>query len=449
MTVELTKISILGLGYVGLSHAVCYANKGFQVIGVDVDQEKVDAIKKGKPTFYEPKLKEFLEMALENNSLHCTTEFKDAIIDSEVSFVTVGTPSKPDGGIDLRFIKSASRNLGLALKEKSIYHLIVVRSTVIPGTTQNFVKPIIEKISGKECGKDFGLCVNPEFLREGSAIEDMIKPDRIIVGEHDKRAGDSLEGILRKFCDEIPFMIRTSLSTAELIKYANNAFLATKISFINTIANICENTPGTDVKVVAEGIGIDPRIGSLFLRAGLGYGGSCLPKDVKAIINYSKQAGYEPILLEAVDNVNELQPQVAIKMAKKLIGEIKGKRIAILGLAFKPNTDDMREAVSIKIINHLIREGCSIVVHDPMAMDNARRMLGDKVRYARSIHNCIKDADCCIIVTEWDSYKQLKPKDFIRYMKEPAIVDGRRVYDPKEFLDQVRYVAVGLGAKQD
>jgi len=303
---------------------------------------------------------------------------EEAVLNTEITFIAVATPNKPNGSIDLGHIESSSSEIGQALQKKETYHLVVVKSTVVPGTTENVVKPAIEKLSGRRCGIDFGLCMNPEFLREGSALHDTLHPDRIIIGEHDQKSGDSLEALYRDFHgEEMPPLIITNLPTAELIKYANNAFLATKISFINQIANICEKIPGADVTVVAKGIGLDKRIGPLFLNAGWGYGGSCLPKDVKALIAFSEGLGYNPALFNAVEDVNNIQPYRAVELAKKHLGDLKGRRIAILGLAFKPNTDDMREAVSIKIINQLLEEGANIVAYDPAAINNAKGIFKD------------------------------------------------------------------------
>jgi len=244
----------------------------------------------------------------------------------------------------------------------------------------------------------------------------------------------------------MPPLERTNLPTAELIKYANNAFLATKISFVNTIANICEKTPGADVTVVAKGIGLDKRIGPLFLNAGLGYGGSCFPKDVKALIAYSKKLGYRPELLEAVENINETQPHKAVQLCKSFLGDLKGKRICILGLSFKPNTDDMREARSISLINRLLKEGANIAAYDPVAIPNAKSIFKNKIKYASSAIECLKNAECCILVTEWDEFKKLKPEDFTHTMRQPILIDGRRIYNPELFRQKLKFSAIGLGA---
>jgi UDPglucose 6-dehydrogenase len=360
--------------------------------------------------------------------------------------VAVGTPSKPDGSINLQYIETAARNIGKALNQKDQYHVTIIKSTVIPGTTQNIVKPLLEQESKKRCGEGFGLCMNPEFLRQGSAFQDTLNADRVVIGSYDKKSGDSLEDLYKGFYStHTPPIIRTTLSTAELIKYASNAMLATKISFINTIANMCEKIPGADVKVVATAMGLDKRIGPLFLDAGLGYGGSCFPKDVKALIACSKAFGYTPELLESTENVNKTQPLKAVEFCKKQLGNLEGKKIAILGLAFKPDTDDMREARVIPIINQLLKEGADITAYDPVAIPMAKAIFNNKIQYANSTIDCLKSADCCIIVTEWPEFNKLTPEDFIKNMKQPVLIDGRRIYDPKNFSRKMKFIAIGLG----
>ncbi|HTY76113.1 MAG TPA: UDP-glucose/GDP-mannose dehydrogenase family protein, partial [Candidatus Nanoarchaeia archaeon] len=369
-----------------------------------------------------------------------------AVMDTDLTFVTVGTPSLPDGSIDLQYIQATAKDIGKALKQKKPFHVTIIKSTVVPGTTQDTVKPILEKQSGKTCGTNFGLCMNPEFLRQGSAFQDTIHADRIVIGAYDQKSGDAIENLYKGFYNEpLPPIIRTTLATAELIKYASNALLATKISFINMIANICEKIPGADVTVVAKGMGLDKRIGTLFLDAGLGYGGSCFPKDTKALIAKSKELGYHPILLEAAEEINKTQPLKAVEFCKKELGNLSGKNISILGLAFKPDTDDMREARVIPVINALLKENARVTAYDPVAIPVARNIYGDSIRYADSALSCLKNADCCIIVTEWNEFKKLKPSDFTENMKQPIIVDGRRIYDPKKFNKKMRFAAIGLG----
>jgi UDPglucose 6-dehydrogenase len=439
-------ISIVGTGYVGLSTAVGFASKGYKVITSTHDNEKASKINEGVPPFYEPNLQELLKKALKDDRLKCVLDCKEAVMNTDITFIATGTPSRPDGSANLEYIKNSVHEIGEALKKKDAYHLIVVKSTVVPGTTENVVNSAIEEYSNKQCGVDFGLCMSPEFLRQGSALHDTLNPDRIVIGEYDKRSGDVLASLYRNFYGKkSPPVIRTNLSTAELIKYTNNAFLATKISFINTIANICEKIPRADVKTVAEAVGLDRRIGPSFLNAGLGYGGSCFPKDVKALIAYSKNLGYRLELLEAVESVNKTQPLKAVQFCKALVGNLKGKRIAILGLAFKADTDDMREARATPIINQLINEGANVTAYDPVAMLTAKTIFKDKIQYATSAMSCLRNADCCILVTEWGEFKKLKPEDFTKNMKQPLLIDGRRIYNPQEFNQKLKFKAIGLG----
>ena len=441
------RISVLGIGYVGLCTAVGFASKGYNVIASTHDAEKADKINKGIPPFYEPNLQNLLEKTVKDGNLTClVNQTEKAVCESDITFNAVGTPSRKDGSIDLQFIETSSHDIGQALAKKSGYHVVVVKSTVVPGTTQDVVKPIMEGESGKKCGSDFGLCMNPEFLRQGSAFEDTLHTDRIVIGEYDKKSGDVLDGIYRDFYDKnVPPMIRTTLSTAELIKYASNSLLATKISYINSIANLCEKTPGADVKVVARAMGLDKRIGPLFLNAGLGYGGSCFPKDVKALIAHSKALGYRLELLETVEGINKTQPLKAVQFCEELIGSLKGKQVAVLGLAFKADTDDMREARAIPIINSLVAKGAKVTAYDPVAIPIAKTIFKNKIHFAASTVDCLRNADCCILVTEWDEFKQLKPEDFIKNMKQPALIDGRRIYDPEAFSKKMKFRALGLG----
>jgi UDPglucose 6-dehydrogenase len=441
------KVSVIGVGYVGLCTAVGFASKGYNVVCSDVDAAKVAKINQGIPPFHEPGLPEMLKQTIDNGHLKClANQTLDAVLETDIAYIAVGTPSKPDGSIDLKYVETVSSDIGKALKQKSNYHVVVVKSTVVPGTAQNTVKPNLENESGKICGDDFGLCMNPEFLRQGSAFQDTFNADRVVVGSYDQKSGDTLEALYREFYDpKVPPIIRTSLATAELIKYASNAMLATKISFINTIANICEKIPGADVKTVAVAMGLDKRIGPLFLDAGLGYGGSCFPKDVKALIACSKAYGYTPELLESVENINHSQPLKAVEFCKKTLGNLEGKKVAILGLAFKPDTDDMREARVIPIINQLLKEGTIVKAYDPVAINMAKNIFQNKIQYASTAIDCLKNADAAILITEWDEFKKLAPEDFIKNMKQPILIDGRRIYDPRTFRGKLKFTAIGLG----
>jgi UDPglucose 6-dehydrogenase len=439
------RISVVGTGYVGLCTAVCLADTGYQVIASTHDKEKVTMINKGIPPFYEPQLEEILRRTVESGGLRAVHGREKAVLDSDVTFVTVGTPSRPDGSVDLSFIEQSAVEIGKALKRKKDYHLVVTKSTIVPGTTQNLVKPAVEKYSGRKAGDGFGLCMSPEFLREGTAIYDTLKPDRVVIGEYDERSGNTLEDLLKEFHGPEIQILRMNLASAEMVKYANNCMLATKISFINEIANICEKIEGVDVTNIANGIGLDHRIGPHFLRAGAGWGGSCFPKDVKALIAFSRDTGYEPKILDAVVKVNQKQAEHMIEITQRKIGTLRGKKVAILGLSFKPDTDDMREAPSIKIINKLLEEGANVSAYDPKASENARRILGERIKYCTSAEECVKGADCCLLITEWDAFKELKPGFFKKNMRKPILIDGRRIYDAETYSKELEFAAIGIG----
>jgi len=435
------RVSIIGLGFVGLSIAVTNSKKGFPTIGVDIDEGKIQNLRKGITDFYEPDLKGFLDECLHVKSTEFTTNLKNSILNTDISFLCVGTPSAKNGAINLSFVKSALKNIYKVLKLKKQYHLLVIKSTVIPQTTRKDILPIFEDLINK--GK-LDVVSNPEFLREGYAIKDVLYPHLIVIGENNKKGGDFLEEYYKEFYDKLPEIIRTNPTTAELIKYANNLFLATKISFINSLANLCQNLPGTDVNIIAKAIGKDPRIGPLFLQAGPGFGGSCLPKDLLAIINFSQKFDNAGILFKAVDQVNKNQPKRVIFLLDKMKLLHPKKTISILGLSFKKNTDDIRMAVSISIVKDLIKKGVKIKVYDPMAMENFRQLFFKKVTYCASINECLKDSDCCLILTEWDSFRKIAPNQFSKLMKKPNIIDARRILDPTKF-SNFNFHAIGLG----
>ncbi|MCS7110532.1 MAG: UDP-glucose/GDP-mannose dehydrogenase family protein [Candidatus Caldarchaeum sp.] len=439
------RICFIGLGYVGLSTAVCMAVKGFKVYGIDVDGEKVKKLERGVSPITEPKIDKLLKISLRKKKLEFGVDFSRAI-HADVVFITVGTPSKEDGSIDLGYVRDAAEAVGKVMARGDRPRTVVVKSTVVPGTTRNVVKPVLEQASGKRVGESINLCVNPEFLREGSAVEDTMNPDRVVIGDDWGGGAKVLKTVYRRFYGrKNPPIVLTNTVNAEMIKYASNVFLAARISLINEVANICQLTPGADVSVVAKGVGLDKRIGPHFLNAGLGYGGSCFPKDVKALTAYAKSVGYIPQMLESVQKVNDSQPIAAVKLAEQLAGPITGKKAAILGLSFKPNTDDIREAVALKIIDQLLKAGCHVSVYDPAATSHVQRIYGEKITYASTALECLRDADFCIIATEWDEFRNLKPSDFVKQMKNPVVVDGRRIYDPQIYSKTVRYAAVGLG----
>lgn len=433
-------ISVVGLGYVGFVTSLCLASKGHLVYGIDTLPEVVDAANQGYLPFFEPKLDDLLKKALKTKRFLATLDYNEAIPSSDLVFITVGTPSDEQGAVNLTYIQEAATKIGSSMDNR--YRIIVVKSTVVPGTTDGIILPLLEKNSGLKAGKDFGLCMNPEFLKEGSAVDDFLHPDRTVIGGIDSKSIDFLEQFFKPFGGPI---LKTNTRTAEMIKYANNAFLATKVSFINEIANICQLIEGIDVKDVAQGIGLDYRISPKFLRAGAGFGGSCFPKDLKGLISFAKKRNYSPILLEATLRLNEFQAQILINMALSELESLDYKKVAILGLAFKPNTSDMREAASLRIINRLLKfKNIQICAYDPVALEEAQKILGTKISYSPSLEDCLRNADVCFIVTEWDEFKNLSPTVFKTLMKTPIIVDGRKIYDVASFSKETTILQIGF-----
>lgn len=414
------RISVIGAGYVGLVTGTCLAKLGHKIIIVDVNRDIVDKINRGILHIYENGLDSLLKKVLKTERLHASTDINKAVNETEITIVAVGTPPKKDGSIDLEYINGAAVGIGKALQKKDAYHTVVIKSTVIPKTTIDVVVPLLEKHSGKELSSSFGVAMNPEFLREGTAIDDFLNPDRIVIGSSDKK---TYEILVKMYSDINSPVFRTDLTTAEMIKYASNAFLATKISFSNELGNLCKKL-GIDVYNVTEGMGYDSRIERKFLNAGIGYGGSCFPKDVKALLNFSKKNGVVLRIIEAVDEVNEKQPLKIIDVLKKHVPSLKRKKIAVLGLSFKPGTDDVRESPSIKIINKLLLEDAEVRVHDPLAMQKYRSVIKG-VTFSESPVQALRSADACLILTECDEFKKLG-SDF-NCMSEKIIIFGRRL----------------------
>ncbi|MBA7646420.1 UDP-glucose 6-dehydrogenase TuaD [subsurface metagenome] len=443
------KVSILGTGFIGLCSAACFAGKDIQVLASTHNEKKVKMINEGKAPFYEADLQEMMDDIKANKPelLQCLLDPVKAVLETDISMITQGTPMREDKSIDLGYIESTAREIGEALKQKDKYHLIVVRSTVVPGTTRSLVGKIITEVSGMVPGKDFGLCMQPEFLAEGRSIEDTLRPDRIIIGEIDERSGAMLQEFYEYFYGDhlqnCP-MLRMNLESAELVKYGNNCLLSTKISYANEFANFAELVPNVDVAQVMKGVGLDYRLNSRFLNAGVGFGGSCFHKDVDAIKAWSKSKGYTSRLLEAVLGINDDQAIHIVDMAEQLAGKLAGKKVALLGLAFKPGTDDMREAASIRVINELRKRGITdIIGYDPKANKTAEVEMGDKIKYAESIEEVLKNSECAILITEWDEFKNLTPEDFKKSIIGPNLVDGRRLFDYDEFNRALPFRAIG------
>jgi UDPglucose 6-dehydrogenase len=436
------KIAIIGLGFVGLSLTSVLASKGFNIVGIDIDKEKCKKISNGISPFYEPDLEKTLKKGLKNG-LKISDDIS-LIKNCDLLFVTVGTPQDTNGAIDLSIIKKAASTIGKNLKENKKQPIIFIKSTVIPGTMKNDILPILENNSKKKAGKDFGLISNPEFLQESNAINDTKFPHAIVLGGYQTRFMKKAKKFFVKLHPNTPIII-TNHQTAEMIKYANNSFLATKISFINQLSNICQKIPGANVDDIAKTMGLDPRIGGLFLNAGPGYGGSCLPKDMKALINFAKITGIKPVLLNAVEEVNIKQLDQIISITKQRFGELSGKRITILGTAFKPNTDDIRDSIAIELIKKFLNRKVKITIHDPQAIKNTRNIFGDKIRYAKSIRDALSKSQCVVIMTQWKQYEKLNNNEF-KNMTKKIVIDCRRMLVEKQL--DVDYYAIGLGREK-
>jgi UDPglucose 6-dehydrogenase len=417
-------ISVVGGGYVGLVTGACLANLGHDVTIIDIDPEKVRLINAKQPPFFEDNLEDLLKQNIGKRLIASTTSA--SIAKSDLIFICVGTPQEPDGSANLGFIKTAANAIGNELKDTGYYPVVVVKSTVPPGTTETIVRPAVLR-AAKKTESEIGFAMNPEFLREGRAVSDFMQPDRIVIGSNEPRAGDIVQNVYEKIKSPL---VRTNLKEAEMIKYVSNAFLATKISFSNEMGNICKRL-GIDVYEVMKGVGLDARIGPQFLNAGAGYGGSCFPKDVSALIALAERVGEDPDLLRSVTLVNERQPHRMIALLEKKAGLLKGKRIAILGLAFKDNTDDIRDSRAIPVITELLGAGAVISAYDPMAIPNMKKLFPD-IWYCDSAADALKGAEGCLVMTEWPEFSKLG-KEF-DLMAKKIIIEGRKIlaYDDAE-----------------
>lgn len=430
------KIAIVGTGYVGLTTGACLSELGNDVICVDIDEEKIKKLNNNIMPIYEPGLDQIVKRSRKENRLAFTTDLKDAIKKSEIIFICVGTPPKENGEADLSYVENVARTIAEVMDS---YKVIVEKSTV-PVQTGEDVQKTIKAYNRHKV--DFDVVSNPEFLREGSAVEDFIQPDRVVIGCESEKA----KGIMKVLYEPLKSpMLFTDIKSAEIIKHASNSFLATKISFINAIANICE-LAGADVEKVAEGMGMDKRIGKQFLNAGLGYGGFCLPKDAEAFIRIAEKLGYDFTLLKAVHEINNQQKKHFVKKIEKALRVVNNKTIGVLGLAFKPNTDDMRFAPSIEIVQSLQREGAKIKAYDPEAMEKAKHILKDII-YCNNPYDAAKDADALVILTEWSEFKELDLEKIKKSMKHSLIIDGRNIYNP-ENMKKLGFKYISIGRKE-
>lgn len=427
------KIAIVGTGYVGLVSGTCFAEMGINVTCVDIDEKKISQLKNGVIPIYEPGLEEMVKKNQAAGRLNFTTDLSSVLNDVEVVFSAVGTPPDEDGSADLKYVLDVARTVG---KNMNNYLVFVTKSTVPVGTAKRVKAAIQEELDKRGVNLEFDVASNPEFLKEGAAVQDFLRPDRVVVGVESEKARDIIARLYKPFMLQKDLMIFTDIPSAEMIKYAANSMLATRISFMNDIANLCELV-GADVNMVRKGIGSDTRIGQKFLFPGCGYGGSCFPKDVKALIKTAQQNGYEMEVLQAVERVNDKQKSVLYKkLQKHFQGDLKGKTISIWGLSFKPETDDMREAPALVIIDLLLNAGCKVKVYDPIAMEECHRKIGDKVIYSKDMYEATVDSDALLLVTEWKEFRVPSWDVLKKSMNNYVVIDGRNIYDAKELEDK-------------
>ncbi|HHW59523.1 MAG: UDP-glucose/GDP-mannose dehydrogenase family protein [Bacteroidales bacterium] len=423
------KIVIVGTGYVGLVTGVCFAEVGVDTVCVDIDKDKIDKLKKGLSPIYEPGLDELITKNLEKGRISFDTDLANVIDGAEMVFIAVGTPPDEDGSADLKYVLDVAHSIGCYMND---YLVVVTKSTVPVGTAQKVKEAISYELDKRGVDIEFDVASNPEFLKEGDAINDFMRPDRIVIGVESDRAQEIFQRLYKPFTLNGHPLIFMDIPSAEMTKYAANAMLATRISFMNDIANLCEIL-GADVNMVRLGIGSDPRIGNKFLYPGIGFGGSCFPKDVKALIKSGLENQYPLRLLQAVENINEDQKSILVKKLIKFYnGDISDKKIVLWGLSFKPNTDDMREAPSLVIIDKLLEKNAKVIAYDPVSIDEAKRRLGDKIEYANDMYEPLNDADALLLVTEWTEFR-LPDWDLVKkLMKTPLVLDGRNIYDARE-----------------
>lgn len=439
------RLSVIGLGKLGVCSAACFAFKGFEVIGVDINKDFVDTINKGIAPVYEPKLQELITLV--KGKLRATRDYKEAIGKSDITFIIVPTPSRQDGHFSDKYIQDSLKHLSIALREANKeYHLFVITSTVSPGTIDENLIPLIESVSGKKLNKDFGVCYNPEFIALGSVITDFLNPDIVLIGESDNFAGDKLEEIYKVVCENKPYIARVSIVSAEITKLSLNSYITMKISFANTLANICESIPGANIDDVTRALGADRRVSPYYITGGLSFGGPCFPRDNRAFTAFAEKYGCDATLLKATDAVNHFQIEHIVNRVLSCLSDSNSKVISVLGLAYKPNTPVIEESPGIKIIEGLLKKkDIEIIAYDPLAMEGARVHFGDNILYASSTKNCLSYSSLCIITTQADEFKSIDDSYIVH--DPTTIIDCWRIIDPSRFGGRVKYIALGRGQR--
>jgi UDPglucose 6-dehydrogenase len=438
------KLSVIGLGKLGACSAACFASKGFEVTGVDINKDFVDAINSSKSPVYEPGLQELI--AASNGRLKATQNYEEAIRDSDMTFLIVPTPSRQDGHFSDRYLQDAFKHLSLALKKANKkYHIFVITSTVSPGTIDESIIPLIESVSGKKLNRGFGVSYNPEFIALGNVIKDFLNPDMVLIGESDKTVGDRIEAVYMQVCDNKPYVARMSLISAEVTKISLNSYITMKISFANTLANLCESIPNANIDDITKALGADKRISPYYLKGGLSFGGPCFPRDNRAFAAFAGKYGYKAMLAITTDSVNQMQTENLAKMVMKHVSAIKGSSVSILGLTYKPNTPVIEESSAVKLIEELLKKDMEVIVFDPLAMENARSLFGDNILYASSVKDCISYSQVCVITTQENDFRSIN-SSYINH-DPTVIIDCWRILDKVKLGQKAKYVALGMYEK--
>ena len=437
-------ISVFGLGKLGLPLAVSWAARGFRVVGVDVRPEILQSLASGKMPDAEPPVGSMLKRA--GSMLTASSDPEEATAQSDLSFVVVPTPSDSSGGYSTRYIEEVLEPIGKAIGKKRSFHLVTIVSTVLPGASDSLLRPLLERFSGKTCGRDFGLCYNPEFIALGEVVSGLLNPDFVLIGESDARSGTILSRMYRKFCKNEPPIVRMSLWNAELAKISVNVYVTMKISFANTLAALCERIPGGDVDVVSGAVGLDSRIGAKYLKGGLGYGGPCFPRDNRAFLHIAEKLGSHAKLSRATDEINTDHSTILAGRILKSLHGVENPQISILGLTYKPNTFVVEESAALNIAKSLVDNGAVVKCYDPTGMDHAKRTLGERIHFATGVSDCLEGSDFCVVATPWQEFRSLPPSIFLEKMRHPTVLDCWRILDRSMFHAQpkLRYLAVGI-----